>query len=71
MIVGFGSPTTLHSIIILDPSSDCLVTGLSVNVGLKPPSGTGASSPTFKNALQPKFLCIIFTKHMINNIDTQ
>jgi hypothetical protein len=29
------------------PSSDCLITGRSVKVGLIPSSGTGASSPTF------------------------
>lgn len=48
---------------MLDPSSDCLVTGLSVNVGLNPPSGTGASSPTFKHVLQPKFLFIMSLTH--------
>lgn len=34
VMVGFGLPTHRHSNVILVPSSDCLMTGLSVNVGL-------------------------------------
>lgn len=45
VMVGFGLPTHRHSKVILVPSSDCLMTGLSVNVGLIKSSGTGASSP--------------------------
>lgn len=44
-MVGFGSPTHLHSKVIFPPSSVCRITGRSVNVGLMPSSGTGASSP--------------------------
>lgn len=46
VMVGFGLPTHRHSNVILVPSSDCLMTGLSVNVGLIKSSGTGASSPS-------------------------
>lgn len=59
--VGFGSPTHRHSNVILPPSSDCRMTGRSVNVGLMPSSGTGASSPT-RNIHYTKlgdFLCCI------------
>ena len=46
---GLGSPTHRHSNKIRPPvdlsSSNCLMTGRSVNVGLHPSSGTGASSP--------------------------
>lgn len=45
-MVGFGSPTHLHSKVIFAPSSVCRITGRSVNVGLIPSSGTGASSPS-------------------------
>lgn len=45
VMVGFGLPTHRHSNEILVPSSDCLMTGLSVKVGLIKSSGTGASSP--------------------------
>lgn len=45
--VGFGSPTHLHSNVTLPPSSLWRITGRSVNVGLMPSSGTGASSPKF------------------------
>lgn len=45
VIVGFGSPTHLHSKTTLPPSSLCRIMGLSVNVGLIPSSGIGASSP--------------------------
>jgi hypothetical protein len=44
LISGFGSPTQRHSKDIRS-SSNCLITGRSVNVGLHPSSGTGASSP--------------------------
>lgn len=45
LTLGFGSPTNRHSKVMVLPSSDCLITGRSVNVGLIPSSGTGASSP--------------------------
>lgn len=47
LTLGFGSPANRHSKVIVFPSSDCLMTGRSVNVGLTPSSGTGASSPGF------------------------
>lgn len=47
LTLGFGSPTSRHSKVMVLPSSDCLITGRSVKVGLIPSSGTGASSPTF------------------------
>lgn len=49
--VGSGSPTHLHSKVIFSPSSDCLITGRSVNVGFIPSSGTGASSPLHQEKL--------------------
>lgn len=49
--VGFGSPTQRHSKDIFAPSSDCRITGRSVNVGLMPSFGTGASSPIFVNTM--------------------
>lgn len=51
VMVGFGLPTHRHSNVILVPSSDCLMTGLSVNVGLIKSSGTGASSPISANQI--------------------
>lgn len=50
-ISGLGSPTQRHSNEIRPPllsSSSCLMIGRSVNVGLHPSSGTGASSPWIK-----------------------
>lgn len=47
LTLGFGSPTSRHSKVMVLPSSDCLITGRSVKVGLIPSSGTGASSPMF------------------------
>lgn len=51
LTVGFGSPTNRHSKVMVLPSSDCLITGRSVKVGLIPSSGTGASSPMFTQTI--------------------
>lgn len=56
--VGFGLPTHRHSNVILVPSSVCLMTGLSVNVGLIKSSGTGASSPTLILTLVCSNFCL-------------
>lgn len=61
-MVGFGLPTHRHSKVILVPSSDCLMTGLSVNVGLIKSSGTGASSPISVFTLVEPNFHKIFTK---------
>lgn len=57
-IEGWGSPTRRHSKMILLPSSDCLMTGRSVKVGLTPSAGRGAASP--KRRKEPRRVAHFF-----------
>ena len=58
--VGFGSPTRRHSNETLLPSSDWRITGRSVNVGLMPSAGTGASSPILRKEPKPGYFMSMF-----------